>query len=279
MAVGGRLRDVAKAKMEATCLPRRCRRRAGAGCTAGRRAMERKAARRAPDTSAARRLAHLLTYSLLTLAGVHPARRGRGLDRRRTHPAAGAPAHRRCPGGMRAEPVPAHRAAGPARRAARAGRHLRHDAQRLQTARSTGQRQFIANASHELRTPLTVMRTTVDVVLAKPEPARRSSWHGGGRPAGGRPRRAAHRGAAGAGPQRARPRFATRWTWPPSPRTSWTPPTAATCGCTPRWPRPGLGDPLLLERLVANLVDNAVRHNVTGGELWLTTSTVDGNAR
>jgi signal transduction histidine kinase len=34
----------------------------------------------------------------------------------------------------------------------------------------TSQRQFIANASHELRTPLTVMRTTIDVVLAKPQP-------------------------------------------------------------------------------------------------------------
>lgn len=32
------------------------------------------------------------------------------------------------------------------------------------------QRQFIAYASHELRTPLTVMRTSVDVVLAKPAP-------------------------------------------------------------------------------------------------------------
>ena len=32
------------------------------------------------------------------------------------------------------------------------------------------QRRFIANASHELRTPLTVMRTTLDVVLAKRSP-------------------------------------------------------------------------------------------------------------
>ena len=38
---------------------------------------------------------------------------------------------------------------------------------RLDTAMST-QRQFVANASHELRTPLTVMRTAIDVVLAKP---------------------------------------------------------------------------------------------------------------
>jgi signal transduction histidine kinase len=37
----------------------------------------------------------------------------------------------------------------------------------------TSQRQFIANASHELRTPLTVMRTSIDVVLAKPEPTRK----------------------------------------------------------------------------------------------------------
>ncbi len=40
---------------------------------------------------------------------------------------------------------------------------------RLDTAFASQQR-FIANASHELRTPLTVMRTTVDVVLAKPAP-------------------------------------------------------------------------------------------------------------
>jgi signal transduction histidine kinase len=32
------------------------------------------------------------------------------------------------------------------------------------------QRRFVANASHELRTPLTVMRTAIDVTLAKPCP-------------------------------------------------------------------------------------------------------------
>jgi signal transduction histidine kinase len=32
----------------------------------------------------------------------------------------------------------------------------------------SAQRQFVANASHELRTPLTSMRTAIDVVLAKP---------------------------------------------------------------------------------------------------------------
>jgi signal transduction histidine kinase len=33
------------------------------------------------------------------------------------------------------------------------------------------QRRFVANASHELRTPLTIMRASVDVAVAKPDPA------------------------------------------------------------------------------------------------------------
>jgi signal transduction histidine kinase len=37
------------------------------------------------------------------------------------------------------------------------------------------------------------------------------------------------------------------------------------------------GDPVLSERLVANLVDNATRYNVPGGDIWITTSsTTDG---
>jgi signal transduction histidine kinase len=38
------------------------------------------------------------------------------------------------------------------------------------------------------------------------------------------------------------------------------------------------GDHMLLERLVANLVDNALRYNAPGGDLWLTTGTVHGQA-
>jgi signal transduction histidine kinase len=41
-------------------------------------------------------------------------------------------------------------------------------------------------------------------------------------------------------------------------------------------PAPTTGDPLLLERLAANLVDNAVRYNVPGGDVWVNTATVDG---
>lgn len=42
--------------------------------------------------------------------------------------------------------------------------------ERLEIAFSA-QRRFVANASHELRTPLTTMRASLDVALAKPDPA------------------------------------------------------------------------------------------------------------
>jgi signal transduction histidine kinase len=44
--------------------------------------------------------------------------------------------------------------------------------ERLDAAFAT-QRRFVANASHELRTPLTVMRTAIDVTVAKPSPTAR----------------------------------------------------------------------------------------------------------
>jgi signal transduction histidine kinase len=42
--------------------------------------------------------------------------------------------------------------------------------ERLESA-FKAQRRFVANASHELRTPLTTMRASLDVAVAKPEPA------------------------------------------------------------------------------------------------------------
>jgi signal transduction histidine kinase len=38
------------------------------------------------------------------------------------------------------------------------------------------------------------------------------------------------------------------------------------------------GDPLLTERLVANLIDNAARHNIAGGHVEISTATTDGRA-
>ena len=38
------------------------------------------------------------------------------------------------------------------------------------------------------------------------------------------------------------------------------------------------GDPVLAERLVANLVDNAIRYNLPGGEIWVSTRAIAGGS-
>ena len=43
-------------------------------------------------------------------------------------------------------------------------------------------------------------------------------------------------------------------------------------------PAPTVGDPRLADRLVANLVDNAIGHNVPGGRVQVSTSVVGGTA-
>jgi signal transduction histidine kinase len=43
-------------------------------------------------------------------------------------------------------------------------------------------------------------------------------------------------------------------------------------------PAPATGDPNLVESLVANLVDNALRHNVAGGWIEVATGTTGGRA-
>jgi signal transduction histidine kinase len=142
--------------------------------------------------------------------------------------------------------------------------------ERLEAA-FAAQRRFVANASHELRTPLTTMRASIDVAAAKPDPpaailaladrlrveldrvddllegvartrprpARRP------RPAG---RRAAG-GGRGRGARRAADRIAERG-------------LAVESDPAPAWAR---GSPVLLARMVENLVDNAVAHNHDGG--------------
>jgi hypothetical protein len=39
------------------------------------------------------------------------------------------------------------------------------------------------------------------------------------------------------------------------------------------------GDPVLAERLIANLVDNAVRSNNVGGDIWISTRTMAGSTQ
>jgi signal transduction histidine kinase len=139
------------------------------------------------------------------------------------------------------------------------------------------QRQFVANASHELRTPLTLERAILEVTLANPTASNESL-------------RATCERVLAIGEQQERmiealltlarsdrglerrepfdlevlareaviarqPEIARRELGLESDlRSAWT-----------------TGDPLLVERLVANLIDNAVRHNTDGG--WLRVAT------
>jgi signal transduction histidine kinase len=148
---------------------------------------------------------------------------------------------------------------------------------RLQAA-FEGQQRFIANASHELRTPLAVMRTTVDVVAGNagstPEDLRAmaAEVRSAVDHAEGLIGALLILAATSAGSPSTR-----RSTWPPSPRTFLD--TSAlgdrsvhvTLG-----PAVISGDPVLAERLVANLVDNAARYNDADGDIWVGTRTAAG---
>ena len=142
----------------------------------------------------------------------------------------------------------------------------------------TSQRQFIANASHELRTPLTVMRTAMDVVLAKPEPTRAElvSMAAEIRQAVDHSERLIEVLLVLARNDRARALadpldLAAVAQDALEGRTASGVTTTATLG-----EAPVTGDGVLLERLVANLLDNAERYNIPGGTVCISTTTDDG---
>ena len=138
------------------------------------------------------------------------------------------------------------------------------------------QRRFVSNASHELRTPLTLQRATIEVALSNPAATAESL-------------RAVCLRVLAAGEHQeslidglltlARSNGTLEQREPvdlaevidrvlgDAPRLDHTLEQARTTG-----------DPRLLERLAANLVDNAVRHNVPGGWVRITTGTDDGCA-
>jgi signal transduction histidine kinase len=146
------------------------------------------------------------------------------------------------------------------------------------------QRRFVANASHELRTPLTVMRTSIDVTLAKNErtPAQLEAMAAEVRHATGQAERLVEalltlaRSDRGPG-SRSELDLAVLAedaldAAAPEIRAGSLRVTAAL--------EPGrtAGDPVLVERLVCNLIDNAVRHNAPGGWLEVASGGRDGRA-
>jgi signal transduction histidine kinase len=139
----------------------------------------------------------------------------------------------------------------------------------------TSQRQFIANASHELRTPLTLMRTAMDVVLAKPQPARGElvSMAAEVRQAVDHSQRLIEALLVLARNDQARALtdpldLAAVAEDALEGRTADGITTTTTLG-----EAPVTGDGVLLERLVNNLLDNAERYNIPGGTVEISTST------
>jgi signal transduction histidine kinase len=149
----------------------------------------------------------------------------------------------------------------------------------------TAQRRFVADASHELRTPLTVMRTAIDVTLAKPGRTEKQL-----EAMAIRVRRAIDR-AEGmvdalltlAVSEQGRANRA-------EPFNLATAAEDAIDAAAAQVERLGLrlqtalepaetaGDPQLLDRMVANLVDNAMRHNTRGGEVQVESGVRAGTA-
>jgi signal transduction histidine kinase len=144
----------------------------------------------------------------------------------------------------------------------------------------TSQRQFIANASHELRTPLTVMRTAIDVVLAKPQPTRDElvSMTAEIRQAVDHAQRLIEALLVLARNDQTRTltdplNLATVAEDALEGRTANDITTTTTLD-----EAPVTGDAMLLERLVTNLLDNAERYNLAGGTIQISTSAHDATS-
>jgi signal transduction histidine kinase len=155
---------------------------------------------------------------------------------------------------------------------------------RAMAAATMAQRHFVANASHELRTPLTLDRTLLQLALRNPA-ATTEQWRATGyellesgvhqehllealltlasSETGTTSREPADLSEAAAASLHA--------TRSEAGRQQVHVQTALDSA-------PMLGDSNLIERLALNLLDNAIRHNTTGGTVQLTTGQQDGQA-
>jgi signal transduction histidine kinase len=142
------------------------------------------------------------------------------------------------------------------------------------------QRRFVANASHELRTPLAIMRTEIDVALSDPDASQEEL-----RTMGEAVREtvdscerlirsllllARSDAATGASEPVDLAALAADCVTDLRARAE-DAQVKLSVDVAPAWTR---GDPALIERLVGNLIDNGIHHNVPGGFLRVSTDRV-----
>jgi signal transduction histidine kinase len=149
----------------------------------------------------------------------------------------------------------------------------------LQAAFESQQR-FIANASHELRTPLAVMRATVDVVLGNPD-STPDDLRGMAADVRSEVDHAEH--LIGALLILARnERGLTVHEQLDLATVAEDVLDTIDLGDlqvhATLEPAVVSGDPVLAEHLIANLIDNAVRYNTAGGDIWISTRTIAGSS-
>jgi signal transduction histidine kinase len=146
-----------------------------------------------------------------------------------------------------------------------------------------GQQRFVANASHELRTPLAINRTLVDVALRRTDATEDVKRLGESLlVVNGRHERlidglltlaGSENTVADASPldlSEVAGHVLDQAAAEAAARDISVGRDLLSC--------PTTGDPVLVERLVQNLVENAIRHNHDGGELTVTTRSRDGEA-
>ncbi len=144
-----------------------------------------------------------------------------------------------------------------------------------------GQQRFIANASHELRTPLAVMRATVDVVLGNPD-STPGDLRAMGEDIRAAVEHAEHLTSALLILARNERGLTVR---EETDLATVTEDVLDTAGLGDRRVHATLepavisGDPVLAERLIANLVENAVRYNLPAGDIWISTRTMAGSSQ
>ncbi len=147
-----------------------------------------------------------------------------------------------------------------------------------------GQRRFVANASHELRTPLTINRTLIEVALDDPEATESVRQLGAALLAVNERHERLIDGllTLASSEQRITDPGPVDLADVARHLVTDARPAAEGAGIdirTDLQPAPVAGDPVLLERLTQNLLDNAIRYNVADhGEITVTTGTLDGMA-